>query len=360
MRFKLLYSVEDLRLDGEYFIKDPCGNGVDVLLRKSTEEEVKQDHKQNKSFCLGTWEQTPSDRIQSVFADLERRQMPEGWNRNHWSRSSVDAEGRIKENHGVHLGLFPHAFQDFARSVNKTLNRTCERIVKAIRWRYDIGGPPRSLARVSFKWTADDSTWHDMPYDFGASVEVLNGFRPGPTTAETLTGILRTRDEPVGHELFREAWNNRTSNPRSSLLMGIAAAEVGFKECVADLAPGAAWVVENSPSPPLVAMLSDYLPTLPARCTIGGKVIPPPKKEILDVLRNKGVNLRNKVTHTGAPAPETGTLKEILLAVKDVLWMLDYYRGDEWALQNVRPEIRKLMGVDVDDDLPQDEDKDDG
>ena len=65
-------------------------------------------------------------------------------------------------------------------------------------------------------------------------------------------------------------------------------------------------------------MLRDYLPLLPVKNTIGGRVLPPPQDEILNVL-TKGVQLRNKVTHTGAAEPKYETLEEVLLAVRDVL-----------------------------------------
>ena len=35
--------------------------------------------------------------------------------------------------------------------------------------------------------------------------------------------------EPLAQALFHEAWNQRIDFPRSSLLIGVAAAEVGFK-----------------------------------------------------------------------------------------------------------------------------------
>jgi hypothetical protein len=184
-----------------------------------------------------------------------------------------------------------------------------------------------------------------MPQALRPVVEAPPAIRPGEELLFAIMGIINDeRDEPVGHKLFREAWKNKASDRRSSLLMGIAAAEVGFKHCVTALVPQTDWLVEQVPSPPLVTMLRDYLPLLPAKNTIGGKVLPPPKPEILDVL-TKGVNLRNKVTHTGAAEPAYETVEEVLLAVRDVLWLLDFYRGHGWALGYVRPEVREKMVV---------------
>ncbi len=90
----------------------------------------------------------------------------------------------------------------------------------------------------------------------------------------------------------------------------------------------------NVPSPPLVKMLQEYLPQLPVRCKIQGKVLPPPD-EILNTLR-KAVTLRNRVAHASGMALKYDTVEEILLAVRDVLWLLDYYRGMKWAYDHAR------------------------
>jgi hypothetical protein len=63
---------------------------------------------------------------------------------------------------------------------------------------------------------------------------------------------------PLGHELFSEAWAQRMVNRRSSLVIGIAAAESGFKEFVGKLLPQANWLIQNIQSPPLVKMLVEF------------------------------------------------------------------------------------------------------
>ena len=59
----------------------------------------------------------------------------------------------------------------------------------------------------------------------------------------------------------------------------------------------------------------------------------------MEIIRN-GVNKRNTAAHVGTATVTYDEVNEILLAVLDVLWMLDYYRGLNWALENMRPEIR--------------------
>ena len=143
--------------------------------------------------------------------------------------------------------------------------------------------------------------------------------------------------------LFREAWKLRDSSPRSALVIGVASLEAGFKKFVAELVPEAEWLLEEVPAPPLVEMLTNYLPKLPARCTFGGEVQRPPQK-LLEAI-GKAARKRNRVVHRGSSAVEREVLKEWLLAIRDVLWLLDYYRGFQWALEYVREETRKNMGL---------------
>jgi hypothetical protein len=101
--------------------------------------------------------------------------------------------------------------------------------------------------------------------------------------------------EPLGHELFHEAWELRNDNPRSSLVIGLAAAETGFKQFSSNLIPEASWLIQNVPSPPLVKMLQNFLPQIPTKNKIYGKTLSPPQ-DFLDIL-TKGNNLRNDIVH---------------------------------------------------------------
>jgi hypothetical protein len=52
-------------------------------------------------------------------------------------------------------------------------------------------------------------------------------------------------DEPLGHELLREAWANRGQNPRSSLVLAIVAAEVGFKQFASRTSADGGWFLSK-------------------------------------------------------------------------------------------------------------------
>ena len=71
------------------------------------------------------------------------------------------------------------------------------------------------------------------------------------------------------------------------------------------------------------------------------RVIAPPE-ELLKLLK-KGVTLRNSVAHVGEQTLDRETVEQILFAVRDVLWLLDYYRGFEWAYDHIRDETKSLL-----------------
>src|SRR5918992_486833 len=75
--------------------------------------------------------------------------------------------------------------------------------------------------------------------------------------------------------LFAKLTAHGSSLPRSLCHHGILDRRKNF---VAELVPDAEWLVEEAPTPPLVSMLKNYLPKLPAKSTIEGGVLPPPSK----------------------------------------------------------------------------------
>jgi hypothetical protein len=67
---------------------------------------------------------------------------------------------------------------------------------------------------------------------------------------------------------------------------------------------------------------------------------------------NEMSELRNKITHTGEhdPGGESPTfefLNEKLGAVRDLLWLLDYYSGHRWAQEHVSGDrVKELRASD--------------
>jgi hypothetical protein len=222
------------------------------------------------------------------------------------------------------------------------------RTVSALRWRrgqvLDHHSPIKSLS--GFEWSPNGTDWN--PRSLLREVRLTLSIVPSLAVSAAIKGevecsVADGRTEPLGHQVYCEAWEQRRDNPRSALALGIAAAEIGFKQCVGSLVPEAKWLVDNLPTPPLVTMLTDYLPTLPAENRLNDQVLPPPP-EVLEVVK-KGVYMRNQILHGRPITLKHDTLIEILTVVRDVLYLLDYYAGAEWALACVRPQVLKALGA---------------
>jgi hypothetical protein len=195
-----------------------------------------------------------------------------------------------------------------------------------LRWRFGLHGHD-----VVFKETAVTArladgrplTLHLVPQ--AAMGDERAQIEPGGLVA-VADLVTCSQHEPVAHELWREAWNLRHANPRSSLVIGVAAAEVGLKQLIAALVPDAASLVENVPSPPLEVMMRKVLPTLPIRADVEPSRRAP--RHLRAAIRT-AVEDRNRVVHLGAMP--RGDLRITLLAIREFLYLLDKYSGQPWA-----------------------------
>jgi hypothetical protein len=284
------------------------------------------------------------EKVYGMFEQLAARTLPDG-STPEPDADYMETENRIREEQSVPRSILPGALQDFIARANGELTDYLTRTVKVLRWRSGREGPHRPFAYRGAHWSLDDEQWHYLPSEFSVSVSSHGSFSVRDPLREKVRELVqRGEDEPLSQELFREAWLERGANPRSALLLGVAAAEIGFKSCVGSLVPDAEWLALNAPSPPLVQMLREYLPLLPAASKIGGQVVPPPD-DVLDQIKI-AVKLRNDLAHRGPIKLSPDRLEAILTAVADVLWMLDYYQGYGWALENLSTRTRMALGLD--------------
>jgi hypothetical protein len=165
--------------------------------------------------------------------------------------------------------------------------------------------------------------------------------KQGPVPAEITdyvgTFVADGGDAPLARQLLREAWAQKSASPRSALVLAIAAAEVGFKQCVSVLVPEAGWLVEEVQSPPLYKMLTEYLPHPPVKLGLTGKTLVPPEDLLHEI--KTGIKLRNQVAHQGNASVTSEKLDRILKAVSDLLWILDFYQGHKWAICYVQQAV---------------------
>ena len=230
-----------------------------------------------------------------------------------------------------------NSLKEFTGPILSTLYDTLVQTIKQYRWRLKSESATNPIKYWNFNYYSTDGVmWKAFPISpalvFTAGLPVKQEYSDEEFKS---VGDLLSADqpEPLGHDLLHEAWDLRRTNPRSSLVIGVAAAETGFKQFCAALAPDASWLIENVPSPPMVKMLEEYLPLIKTKYNIYGHTLPPPQS-LTDILK-KGVLLRNNIVHGKQNEVGKETVEEILNATRDLLYLLDFYSGHVWAWEHV-------------------------
>lgn len=295
----------------------------------------------------------PNDSVARGFAALADFRLPEGVppaSLLHWRRFQ-DAAGRLKPATVYPQSGLPPAMNAFIEQIRKELVHAITRSCLVLRWRHALLGPPDPLRPIGAgpEWSLDGSTWHPLPANAGTRADVSSIY-PSVSVASEVQAMLDTgRDEPLAHKVFREAWDNRFSSRRSAIVIGVAALEVGIKAFISQASPSVQWLISNAPSPPIKRLLAEFLPSLETPATLEGKVVAPPKS-ILDLVE-KAVVTRDRAANASAEDVTHDSLEEMLVAIRDVLWLLDFYGGASWAVSHVTPLTRSGLGLPADDDV---------
>jgi hypothetical protein len=231
--------------------------------------------------------------------------------------------------------------REAVRQVHNDLGEIILPTLRLARWRANFlnCGPNPIQWVTEFSWSLDGTEWKPVADNLRLKIEFGPVAHWTNEAAEFVRKeVLGDLDEPLGHELLREAVVNRKNNLRSSLVSAIAAAEVGFKQFASKAFPDTAWILEKLPSPPLVTMLQVF-PWSKLAVRINGKVpsIPAPIRSEL----KKAANLRNQIVHTGVAKLTVETLDSTLSSVRDLLYFLDALQGQNWAVNHISPDALK-------------------
>lgn len=340
IRFRLHYSISRLRLpDSRRYLFNFGGdlNATVALTAELTDDGYPSS--KTRSIAEGIAE--PSKRAEEDLQRLSAGSLFDP-NANYGATEYVGPDGTIIRT--PPLSNCPGTLREFFGPVLEELRQHTRRTVSAFRWRLNEPGSHDPLSFVGLNWSRDGEFWHVVPYDFDWDLEVVQSVVITPEVMNDVHAVASGGGaEPIYHEMIREARLHARHSPRSALMIGIAAGELAVKTCIGCLVPNAAWLALHAPTPPLNSMMTDYLPTLPAKNLIDGKVKPPPKA-ILDTLK-KGVLLRNAAAHAGSAPPPMLKIAEILDAVTDLAWLCDYYSGATWALSYLKNPTRIALGL---------------
>lgn len=327
-------------------IEFQIGASTRIILCGSDNNKIRSREAQNDPYCEITTEIDVEERNLEILLALEKGSIGE-------KIEGID-EYKIYVTPRGHEFLicysqdFPDYFQLFIKSTQKRLSESVHVFISAIRWRMDLVGSNKPIRFGKFEWSKEGMDWQEFKYSFSfPHVDIFKGLNQSEKLPKNdIEELLKEfRKEPVHHILFRESWELRYAHPRSAIVVGVSAAEVAMKECISTLVPDAQWLAEEAPTPPLAKMMSNYLPMLPAKNKFNGEVLALPSRVRKEI--QSGVEIRNKVVHAGLDAPNHEKIESILLAVKDFLWLIDYYCGYSWSVSHIREKTLGEMGVDL-------------
>jgi hypothetical protein len=254
---------------------------IEVVLERPSNDDVEQGHDPRHAFLRATSEFEPSNRIVAMFSALAEQRLPEPWAQAaEWPWSEhMNRDGSFREGFIPPMEAMPEPFQQFSRQTTHELWDAARRTALNLRWRLGERGRHSPFSSQGKEWSFDGHVFLPTPSAHRTYVEAFGTLMADAVELQDVLALVNNgKSEPLGHTLLREAWEQRHANPRSALVIGLAAAEVGLKECMSDLVPHARWLAENVPSPPLVSMLQDYVPLLPARLGIEGRTVAPPSR----------------------------------------------------------------------------------
>jgi hypothetical protein len=147
--------------------------------------------------------------------------------------------------------------------------------------------------------------------------------------------------EPLARQIFLEGFSLADENPRAALVLAIAAVEVGVKQFAAARSsePSEAWLITQLQAPNLLDLLRDYLPFFTDKRTTDGRAVP---KALITEL-TKAAKARNDIVHQGEAREAYGEerLAAVFVAVNDLLYLLDWFAGNEWAFRHVQEQTQK-------------------
>lgn len=215
-----------------------------------------------------------------------------------------------------------------------------------IRWRFALSGPVRPYSSLNFEWSENGESWYVLPRMITLRLRGTVQRRLRADDAVEVESIIASHaEEPLSHKLLSEARASasETGSYSSALVMSMAALEIGAKHLIAELVPTARWLALEVPTPPIVRVIKEYLPTLPEPRLVNGKTITAPPS-VLKTLSD-AVTARNRAAHAGLDLPKPEFVERVLGAVGDMLWIFDFYAGNLWAINHLSHESKAELGL---------------
>jgi hypothetical protein len=203
---------------------------------------------------------------------------------------------------------------------------TANHILQTLRWRTGDVVQNDELSQPALSYSRDGGTWVSFPPPKPIGLprpRIARKWNTDELVSETVAIINNGSRLPIAIELLEEAYKLSESAPRSAAVLGVSALEVAIKSFVSTHVPKASWLIEKLPSPDVLKILREYAPRLCDRN-------PCPPSSVRKRLTN-AVELRNQIVHGGKEGPPYQELQDMLCAIEDTIWLLEFCSGFERA-----------------------------
>jgi len=345
MKIKLTYSLRDMHVSRETDLpahfKDIDGAGFILWMR-----EVKHQGKPVRQLCCDIIRDVePPKRARDTLLALRENRLllddpvQEGLPQTSMSAGTiVDLQGNIKPRWIVNFDLLPKGAKPWFREIYAELSEQLTNFVKTVRWVQNTAGGHRPFSSVGAFWSLDGEEWSHFPSNTNVKIHQPRPIEASDAARLKMAAIVNDQIcEPISHDLMREAGELVARTPRSALLVAFAALETGIKGQLKRMIPDASGLIDEMPSPPLLKMFQEVLPS-----TIKAKGLSsdhfPLKKHAKDYLQ-KWVTQRNQVTHGTKHSVDADKVEEFIQFAKDILYLLDHIEGHEWALDHLESTV---------------------
>jgi len=236
-------------------------HSIRVSLKKTSSKNLPKANNIDVSICTATGSYTPSEKVKQYFINIDNNTLPSEMADNEEVLEYLAKTAKTVER--IHIKYFPQPFKDFMRNVRNELHDVIKHTVGIYMWRCGLTEVHDPLYNGGMAFSLDGQKWNIIPPGVKASFRVTTIPSPPKYVSLSIKKLIKSENEqPVGHQLFREAQYLRTTNPRVSILVAVSALEVAVKECISKLVPDSNWLVENLPSPDVRQLINQYLPKL--------------------------------------------------------------------------------------------------
>lgn len=242
----------------------------------------------------------------------------------------IEVDRKIPHRWAVPIEIMPVRFQQYAQHLGNELFDYIKSFVKILRWLQGVTGRHNPYSFVGFDYSNDRRDWTSMPSGIRISFE---SSRTLDTSDSSLQEAIQLFDkgfqEPIAHELIREAKDTANINPRSSLLIAVTALETGLKHLIKYLVPNVEYVLDKLQSPPAVTMIQKVIPSILK--SLDKESTRFPLNDTDATYLKKWIFQRNQVAHGTKESVDQEKLLEFIRFVRSVLYTIDKEIGHEWA-----------------------------